>query len=149
MSEPAGSVKMRAGDSFEAFGRLMGESWPFRRSLSSRGSDAWMPPTDVYETCKEIVIKMSVPGVKPEDVRIVCEGQIVTISGYRDASPGPGVVAYHQMEIRHGYFERKLIFQKPVDPESACAEYRDGFIYVRFPKAEAPVNRVLRIRIRL
>jgi len=145
-SEP---VRVQAMDEFEALRRLMDEFSSFRKMMGARGSDVWMPPTDVFETYEDIVIKMSVPGVKLKDIRILFNGEVMTIGGFRDASPGPEVVAYHQMEIRHGYFERTIVFHKPVNPEAYRWEYQEGFLWIWIPKAEEQVRRVLTIRLEL
>jgi HSP20 family protein len=104
---------------------------------------------DVFETDAAVVLKLSLPGVKACDVRITYEGDVVTISGCREAEPEPDLVAYHRMEIRNGYFERRVIIQKPINPEEAEAEYRNGFLKLSIPKTSAPKQRVYTLKIRL
>ncbi len=118
-----------------------------RRALRGSRKSVWQPPTDVYETDDEIVIKMSVPGVQTDDVRAVCNGEVITVSGVR-RGPDPGKVrAYHQMEMRNGYFERSIAIHRPFDPAEAHGEYREGFLYVFVPKAPKSVRRVISIRL--
>ena len=54
---------------------------------------------------------------------------------------------YHQMEIRNGYFERRIVIHTPFDPNGATAEYADGFLCVLIPKAPELVRHVLSIRL--
>ena len=63
------------------------------------------------------------------NVRVLFDGDVVTIAGHRQAVREPGLVAYHQMEIRNGYFERRMIIRVPVDPEAATAQYHRSRAY--------------------
>ena len=148
MAQQLGASQAKSGNEHEAGRRMMDDFYAFRKMLGAHGRDVWMPPTDVYETHDDIVIKMSVPGIEAQDVRILFDGDMIIISGYRGAAHEPAVVAYHQMEIRSGYFERRVVVHRPIDPEAASAEYRDGFLWVRIPKAGTLVRRVLTIRLK-
>jgi HSP20 family protein len=120
-----------------------------RRNMGFMGRDVWHPPTDVYETESDIVIKMCVPGVRPEQVTVAINGNTITVCGVRNG-PDPGhVVTYHQMEIRNGYFERRISLHIPFDSSGARGCYEDGFIYVRVPKAQQMVRQVLTIKLTL
>jgi len=143
--------RLRVGgrDEFEAFRRWIDEFFGPLRTVTGRGGEAWVPPTDVYETREAVVIKMSLPGIKTGNVQVRFEGDLVTISGYRDSPPEEGLVAYHRMEIRNGRFERTIVIHTPVDPECATAQYRDGFLWLRIPKVAARVHQVYALRIRL
>jgi len=74
-------------------------------------------------------------------------GATVTICGVR-RGPDPGTVRkYHQMEIRNGYFERRLVLHMPFDPAGMRAEYKDGFAYIFMPKSQESVRHVVSIRL--
>jgi HSP20 family protein len=131
------------------FRQFLQEFHAMRRSLRGHYRDVWHPPTDVYETDKDIVIKMSVPGIRTDQVAVECNGDVITICGVRKG-PGPGSVrTYHQLEIRNGYFERRIVLHIPFDPNGATARYEDGFVYVVIPKAAELVRHVLSIKFRL
>jgi len=149
MAENRDRVRVGASDDFHSLRHLMDEFFTGRRGPGARGRDVWVPPTDVYETQGEIAIKMDVPGIKPSSVRVRFTHDEVTVSGYRAPSAEPGLIAYHQMEIRSGYFERRVVVHKPVNPEATTAQYCDGFLWIRIPKAASHVHRTLTIRIRL
>ena len=147
MAQQAGRARVIAGDEFSSARRMMDDFYAFRKLLGVRTRDIWMPPTDVYETSENVVIKMSVPGIRAAVVRVVFNGDEIIISGYRSASHDADVVAYHQMEIRNGLFERRVVVHKPVDPDAATSEYSNGFLWVRVPKATAFVHRIVRIKL--
>jgi HSP20 family protein len=102
-------------------------SWHVRSSI-------WSPPTDVYETEENYVIKVEIAGMRDEDFDVGFENNILMISGYR--SDLNERRAYHQMEIRFGRFELAVEIPVAVDIEKATAEYKDGFLTVVLPKAE-------------
>jgi len=118
-----------------------------QRALRGSRGDVWRPRTDVYETDSEIVIKMSVPGVNPHEIGIDCNGEVITIYGVRRDPSHDAVRTYHQMEIRNGYFERRIAIHKPFDPREARGAYRDGFLYLYVPKVAEVIHHVLSIRV--
>jgi len=148
MPQP-GRLSAKARDPHEAARRLSENLLHGSREFMRRRSDLWEPPMDVYETGAHVVIKMELPGVKACDLRVRFEGDAVTIRGYRDVPCEAGVTAYHQMEIRHGYFERSVIVRKPINPEATEAEYREGFLWLRIPKAAGRTRQLYSIRLRL
>jgi HSP20 family protein len=102
-------------------------SWHVRSSI-------WSPPTDVYETQENYVIKVEIAGMRDEDFDVAFENNILLISGYR--SDLNERRAYHQMEIRFGRFELAVEIPVVLDIERATAEYKDGFLAVVLPKAD-------------
>jgi HSP20 family protein len=102
-------------------------SWHVRSSI-------WSPPTDVYETEENYVIKVEIAGMRDEDFDVAFENNILMISGYR--SDLNERRAYHQMEIRFGRFELAVEVSVTLDIDKATAEYKDGFLTVVLPKAD-------------
>jgi len=96
-------------------------------------SGVWNPPTDVYETEANYVIKVEIAGMRDEDFEVAFENNILIISGYR--SDLNERRAYHQMEIRFGRFEIALEIPARLNMEKAAAEYKDGFLIIVLPKS--------------
>jgi len=94
----------------------------------------WSPPTDVYETEKNYVVRVEIAGMREEDFEITVENNFLAISGSR--SDVPERRAYQQMEIRFGKFETVVGMPGPLDIESSSAEYKEGFLTVTLPKAK-------------
>mgnify|MGYP006312275111 CR=1 FL=1 len=93
----------------------------------------WHPPTDVYETDDEIVVKVEIPGMREEDFDITVVDRQLVISGKR---PDPGhKLSYHNMEIQYGEFRTQVRVQWQLDQDAVEATYDNGFLYVRLPKA--------------
>lgn len=114
-----------------------------RKSLSTREilhtvswhvrSSVWNPPTDLYETAENYVIKVEIAGMRDEDFEVAFENNILMISGYR--SDLNERRAYHQMEIRFGRFEIAVELPATLNMEKATAEYKDGFLIIVLPKS--------------
>ncbi|GAB4504596.1 MAG: hypothetical protein Fur0043_15900 [Anaerolineales bacterium] len=94
----------------------------------------WSPPTDVYETETQYVVRVEIAGMREEDFEITVEHNFISITGHR--SDLAERRAYHQMEIRFGKFESIVGLPGAVDLDAAHAEYKEGFLTVVLPKAE-------------
>jgi HSP20 family protein len=92
----------------------------------------WNPPTDVFETEENFIVRVEIAGMKDADFEVAIEKHVLTISGNR--SEPSERRAYRQMEIRFGKFEIAVEISVPVEIERSVAEYKDGFLVVQLPK---------------
>ena len=102
-------------------------------------STTWRPPTDLYETEENCVIKVEVAAMRDEDFEVAFEDNILMIRGHRPDLNEKR--AYHQMEIRFGRFEIAVEIPVVVDVEKAIAEYKDGFLVIILPKVNSRQER--------
>ena len=98
-------------------------------------SNIWSPPTDVYETDENFVVKVEIAGMRDEDFDVAFENSVLTISGNRPDRNERR--AYHQMEIRFGKFEIAVEIPVKVNIEKATAGYQDGFLVIMLPKVNS------------
>lgn len=92
-------------------------------------------PVDVYATEHEIVVRAAVPGLKPEAVEILVEGDTLTLRG---EFPQPlENVNYIFKEHPWGRFSRVLQLNVPVQVDKAEAVFENGVLTLTLPKAEA------------
>ena len=126
----------RLADVDRLFDRLYSISPP----LSSAGARYWVPDADVFETQKDLVIRMDLAGVDREAVKVVLDEDTVTITGARKEEYHEECEYYHQIEVEYGHFRRTIQLPQPVDGEKSRALYRDGFLFVILPKVERPVT---------
>lgn len=97
-------------------------------------SGVWSPPTDVYETDSNYVVRVEVAGMREDGFDLSVEDKFLMISGNRPDVPERR--AYQQMEIRFGKFESVVGIPGPIDLEASRAEYKEGFLTVTLPKAK-------------
>lgn len=94
----------------------------------------WAPQADLFETDGEFVLEINLAGIDPNDVHVEIRGNAVVISGERLEQDSLVLRCYHVMEIERGPFSRALELPVAVDPSSARAESRHGFLVVRISK---------------
>ncbi|HLG81657.1 MAG TPA: Hsp20/alpha crystallin family protein [Bradyrhizobium sp.] len=69
----------------------------------------WEPPIDVLETDEELLILVALPGVDPEKVEAVIDGEgVLTISGQRTLPAELRNARIHRLELPQGRFERRI-----------------------------------------
>ena len=92
----------------------------------------WTPPTDVYETDDDLVVRVEVAGMHEEDFSIELKNRQLLIYGARQENPERR--AYHQMEIRFGEFIIKFELPASIEVDQIQAIYSEGFLRVILPK---------------
>lgn len=112
-------------------------------------TETWRPPTDVYETDEAFVIKMSISGANEKDISITLEKDTLIISGRRIDPSNDKKLCFYLMEIRYGYFERRITLPKYVDENKIEARYKDGFLTITVPKSPEPrkVEKTVRVTL--
>ena len=80
------------------------------------GEADWFPPVDILEDAEEYLFRIDLPGTKPEDIRVVVEGDGLFISGER-SEPWLENKTCLRVERPHGHFERR--FALPGDAQRA------------------------------
>lgn len=103
-----------------------------RRWLSF-GEEEGQLTIDVYQTENDLVIQTAVAGVKPEDLDVSIERDVVTIKGGREKQyqeKGD----YFIQECFWGTFSRQIILPAEVDPSRAKASFKEGVLTIRMPK---------------
>jgi HSP20 family protein len=95
-----------------------------------------MPPVDIFEEADSIRIMAEVPGVRPEDVKLSLEGNVLTIHGQKQQLAEERTERVHRYERTYGVFERTFALPGSVDANKIKATYENGVLTVTLPKAE-------------
>ena len=109
-------------------------------------TSAWHPAVDVFEDKEAVKIVAELPGVKPEDVKLSLENNLLTIRGEKKQEAEERSERVHRYERSYGSFERAFVLPSTVDGEKISAEYRDGVLTVTVPKAERARPREIPVR---
>jgi len=91
---------------------------------------------DMIQTADEVIIKASVPGIKPDDLNIAVTGDTLTIRGEVKADEEVKGANYHMREIKYGSFARSVLLPCAVVADKAQAEFDNGMLRLVLPKAE-------------
>ena len=122
--------------------RMMDRLWePWGRS------EGGTPALDISETDDEYIVQASVPGVKPEDLKLTVDNNVLTIAGEccsEEQGRKEGERSIRQ-ERRHGAFSRSVSLPSTIDAEHANASFEHGCLRLTLPKSEAAKPRQIPI----
>jgi HSP20 family protein len=123
----------------DAVDRLMEESFVLPSMIGEirRDGRAWGPAVDMFETDDHLVVKASMPGIKPENLEVTVKGEVLTIKGEIKEEQEKKEGQYYYHERRQGTFSRSLTLPFPIQSEKAEATFEDGVLLLRLPRAEA------------
>ncbi len=119
----------------DAMDRLFDEAFT-RPWYGDGGNTLGMPAVDMYQTDDDVIVKATVPGMKPEDIQISVTGDTLTIKGETKEETDNKEKAYHIRERRWGSFERTITLPTNVRSDKAQADFENGVLSITLPKAE-------------
>ena len=122
------------------FGRL-----PAGRVME--GEYEFMPPADIIEREKEYLIKVDLPDVPKEEVKVLFDDGVLTIKGERKVEKEVKGEKVHRTERLFGMFERSFVLPEDIDPKLIKAESKEGVLFVHLPRIEVKEHRPLAITI--
>jgi HSP20 family protein len=107
-------------------------------------ANAWVPTTDVFARGGDLVIRVSLSGVYPEDVDITLSNGVLTVSGERTSELDEEEVSFYVRERYYGAFRRSITLPAGIDEGDISADYDNGMleIVVRGGAAAAEPRRI-------
>jgi HSP20 family protein len=118
---------------FKGLGPLWGR---FPMPRAGEGMDEFLPPADIIEREKEYLIKVDLPEIRREDVKVLFEGGVLTVKGERKVEKEEKGERMFRTERFYGTFERSFALPEDVDAEGIRAECKDGVLMLHLPKVE-------------
>jgi HSP20 family protein len=122
-------------------------AWPFQNQESGTLTSSWLPACDVFEDKDAVKIVAEVPGVRPEDVKISLENNLLSIRGEKKQQAEEKNERVHRYERSYGTFERTFSLPSTVDPDRIAANYEHGILTVSIPKAERARPREIPVKV--
>jgi HSP20 family protein len=108
---------------------------------------AWVPPVDIHETKKDVVVIMDIPGIDPKDVAISVLEDRLTIKGERKKEEEAKDTDCFRSERVCGSFQRILQLPSEVIGDKAKASYKDGVLRVIIPKSQKSVPKEVKVEV--
>jgi len=105
------------------------------------------PAIDIEETAEAFLIRADLPGVNQKDVKVSLTGDTLTIRGERKQEATAPNGSLHRVERMYGSFERSFVLGTPVRNDQVKAQYKDGVLEVRIPKAEEARVREIEVQV--
>jgi len=93
----------------------------------------WTPAIDVVRDNGNLVVRADIPGIKPEEVKIEVEDDILTVSGEHEKRTEEKDKHYVRRERRYGSFSRSIALPAGVDTKTIKAKTHDGVVEVTIP----------------
>jgi HSP20 family protein len=126
--------------------RLMDESLQAESAMDMREGFA---PLDVYQTDDELVVEALMPGVKPDNLDVSITGDTLSIRGEvreeREVSDD-SKRDYLVRERRYQRYSRTLRLPTLVQADKAEAEFDNGVLRLKLPKAEEVKPKTIKIK---
>jgi HSP20 family protein len=97
-------------------------------------SQKWHPPTDVFETNGNIIVRVEIAGMQENDIDITYNNNVLNVSGNRTDS-FDNIKAFHQMEVNFGEFLSAIEINTPILLDKAEANYQNGILIIKLPIA--------------
>lgn len=91
---------------------------------------------DVYQTGKKIIVKSTIAGVRPEDLKVSLNHDLLSIKGHRSLKQEIKDEDYLYRECYWGSFSRSIILPSEVDSKKIEAELENGVLTITLYKNE-------------
>jgi HSP20 family protein len=106
---------------------------------------AMVPPVDVIEDSAAITLLADMPGVAKDKLSIQLEPDSLTIEGEVTLDM-PGRLESSLAEVRFPRYRRVFSLSRELDTENTSAEFRNGVLKLRIPKAAHVQPRKIEVR---
>ncbi|HEU5261549.1 MAG TPA: Hsp20/alpha crystallin family protein [Gemmatimonadales bacterium] len=117
--------------------------WPVAEAATA----GWVPPVDIFEEADFIRLVAELPGVKPEEVKISVEGNLLTIKGTKEQVAEEKAEKVRRYERTYGAFERTFTLPATVTAEKIKAAYDNGVLTITLPKVEAAKPHLIKVEV--
>ena len=106
---------------------------------------AWTPAVDVLRENGNLVVRADIPGIKPEEVKIEVEDDILRVSGEHEERKQEKDKHYVRRERRYGSFYRSIELPRGVKAKDIKAKTHDGVVEVTIPIPEEGKKEIVTI----
>jgi HSP20 family protein len=107
----------------------------------------WAPAVDIIEEEKEYLIKVELPEVQKDDVKVTVEGGTLNISGERKSEKEEKNRKFHRLERFYGRFERSFTMPEDAEEGKVNAEFKDGVLRVHLAKSEKARPKQVEVKV--
>jgi HSP20 family protein len=122
-------LRERVGRLFAALSEVAGD-------VPAGSPGVWMPPVDVCETAREVVVRVELPGVAADEIEVVLAAGALRVAGAKKSRAPRGRVTHLCSERAYGKFCRTVPLRRPVRTRGARATLRNGLLTVTLPKLD-------------
>lgn len=96
----------------------------------------WFPTTDVSETPEHLKLRLEVPGLSREDIKISVENNMLTVRGEKRQETTSEDETFYRTERSYGSFERSFTLPNHLEHDEIKANLQDGVLTIQIPRRE-------------
>jgi HSP20 family protein len=108
----------------------------------------FLPAVDISEHAEAYEVKVELPGVDKNDVKITVHKDILTIKGEKKQEEEKKGKNFHRVERSYGSFQRSFTLPSSVKGEKIEAVYNDGILTVTLPKVEEAKPKEIEVKVK-
>jgi HSP20 family protein len=108
----------------------------------------WSPLTDISENKDQYILKMDLPGVSKDNLKLSFHDGELIISGERQQEKEDKDSKYHRIERTYGKYYRSFTLPQTIQADRINAEFKDGQLTITVPKSEEAKPKELEIKIK-
>ncbi|HEX7059588.1 MAG TPA: Hsp20/alpha crystallin family protein [Solirubrobacterales bacterium] len=112
------------------------------RDLSEGAQHGWTPSVDLIRRDDALVLRADIPGIKPDEVKIEVEDDVLTVSGEHSEEKEEKKESYMRRERRYGSFSRSMVLPKGLKADDIEATTEDGVLEVTIPMPKEEKQKV-------
>lgn len=107
----------------------------------------WLPLADIYETKDNLIVKIDLPEVDENNIKVNIEGERLTVSGQRSLPKGVEPEQFHRQERFYGEFIRHFVLPYNIDQDNIDADYKNGVLTITMPKLTIKVTKQIMVKV--
>jgi HSP20 family protein len=141
-------VKLNPARSLYNWGDNLFEGFLNNDRLLNHTRDGWCPAVDITEDDDKYHVRMELPGVTKDDVKISFTEDVLHVSGEKKSEKNEEQKNYHHYERRYGKFERAFRIHSDVIDDKIEATFKDGVLNIELPKAEIAKPKQIEVKVK-
>lgn len=118
---------------------------PWRRLVTDKA--VGVPPVDIIDRTKEVVVRAEMPGVSKDDLDISLKENTLTIRGTVNATGKEESEEYYYSERSYRTYERSVSIPFKINPNEIKASLKDGVLSVHIAKAAEVQPRKIKVEV--
>ena len=129
-------------DNFDGFFENFFGRMPMERQ------DLWAPIVDIVENNGNIEVKVELPGMNKDDIKVTIKNNMLRLSGERKQEEETTEKTFHRIERYFGKFSRTIQLPADIDADKIKAQYKDGVLNITLPKPKSMKPKEIEIEVK-
>jgi HSP20 family protein len=127
----------------QMFDDMVPFSW--LKGNGGRMLEAWSPDSDISESEKEYTVRIDLPGMDKNDIKVNYQDGRLTITGERKKEETEEGQDFIRKERFQGSFYRSFTLPEAVKEDEIKASFKNGVLNVEVPKSEIAKPKTIKV----